>query len=888
MKKNYLLAAMLWLCVSNASAQVSQVASFGHQHGSGCEKVCQLRVDPTPKRVYTPPPPEFYQQIKNPNRVQTATVTVNYTGFTAQAQAAFQFAVDIWQTQITTPINITVNANFVSLGAGILGSAGPNGLLRDFTGAPQANTFYARALADKLSNSNIGGTNLEITANFNSDFTNWYFGTDGATPFTEFDFVSVVLHELGHGFGFLGFGDVSGGNGSVRLGAPANPSIYDRFVENGSGTPITSFTDPSAALAAQLQGGDLFFDGTFARQANGGNPAEIYAPATFNGGSSYSHLDEGFNGSINALMTFSISNGEAIHNPGPVMLGMFRDMGWTTQPYAQATALNFSSVTSNSMDLSFTAASPVADGYVVLRRAGGAPTGVPVDGTVYTAGVSTIGGDPVVFNGSATSFSQTGLSGSTAYSYAVYAFNDNGTLRDYRTVTPLTGSQTTLSAVVPDPTSLTINSVGTTSVDLSWTGSSAEFRLLRKVGSSSTNSADGTVAFEGVGTSTTVAGLTPNTPYFFTLFGKAAGAATFSSGNVKVATGSVSTTPATNATVTYLNGESGSKSAGTTGLTLNFTSASTADGFLTVTRTNAAPTGNNSISGTVNANGNTVTPNILSTDRFWTATNTGLTAFQYSVSLDAGGITGAPQPNRLTVIKRDAGGWVAQNTTLSGNTISATGLTSFSDFGIGANSVDNPLPVELSGFTAQATASGVQLNWTTASEKDNAGFTVLRTLQGETGAQVIATHEFDNALRGRGTTSSASAYQYIDATIEVGKTYTYALRSVDYSGAAHFYTNAATVEVRESVFKGVDYKLEQNYPNPFNPATVIGFTMKRAGEATIRIYNTLGMLVSEKKMTVSAGRQEYRFDASSLASGTYFYQLNTVGFSQTRKMQIVK
>lgn len=108
------------------------------------------------------------------------------------------------------------------------------------------------------------------------------------------------------------------------------------------------------------------------------------------------------------------------------------------------------------------------------------------------------------------------------------------------------------------------------------------------------------------------------------------------------------------------------------------------------------------------------------------------------------------------------------------------------------------------------------------------------------------------------------------------------------NGAILKTTNGGVLSLPSQTPQPLSFKLEQNYPNPFNPATVIGFTMKRAGEATIRIYNTLGMLVSEKKMTVGAGRQEYRFDASSLASGTYFYQLNTVGFSQTRKMQIVK
>lgn len=66
------------------------------------------------------------------------------------------------------------------------------------------------------------------------------------------------MHELGHGLGFLGFGRVASGVGSVKL--VGYPSIYDRYTENNAGTAMLSFPDNSAALAAQLQGGNLYFD----------------------------------------------------------------------------------------------------------------------------------------------------------------------------------------------------------------------------------------------------------------------------------------------------------------------------------------------------------------------------------------------------------------------------------------------------------------------------------------------------------------------------------------------------------------------------------------------------------------------------------------------------
>lgn len=261
---------------------------------------------------------------------ETATITVVYSGtWTAPAMAAFQFAVDIWETQITSGVTIEVVAEWTALGPGILGSASAYDYLANFSGAPQTNTWYPYALANKLAGSDLDLANPDIEARFNSSFSNWYFGTDGNPPVTDYDLVSVVLHEIGHGLGFAGSMVVSGGSGSWGYGSPY-PFIYDRFTENGSGQGLVDdFPNNSVALANQLTGGDIFFNGPNTNPANGGAPAELYAPGTWQQGSSYSHLDEGFNGTPNALMTYSLNNGEANHLPGPVMLGIFADIGWT-------------------------------------------------------------------------------------------------------------------------------------------------------------------------------------------------------------------------------------------------------------------------------------------------------------------------------------------------------------------------------------------------------------------------------------------------------------------------------------------------------------------------------------------------------------------------------
>jgi hypothetical protein len=189
------------------------------------------------------------------------------------------------------------------------------------------------ALANEFVGSDWNGSQPEVRANFNSTKP-WYYDTDGDPGGAQVDFVTVALHELCHGLGFLGTMTVDSDIGSWGLGAtPAYPGVYDRFTENTSGTPLLSYPNFSAELASQLTSQDVFFDGTYAKAGNGGSPPELYAPATWDPGSSYAHLDESYNGTVNDLMTYSLSAGQAVHDPGPVALGILRDTGWQARMF---------------------------------------------------------------------------------------------------------------------------------------------------------------------------------------------------------------------------------------------------------------------------------------------------------------------------------------------------------------------------------------------------------------------------------------------------------------------------------------------------------------------------------------------------------------------------
>ncbi len=294
-----------------------------------------LLAEPETRMVYLPP------RLMPGRAPQTATIHVNWNpsscngttaDWTPDAKVAFEYAIDIWETLIISNVPITVDACWAVLGNNVLGSASSTNIGRNYAEMPRQNTWYPIALLNSFAGDDKNGDSAEVIANFNSQFSNWYFGTDGNPKFNQYDFVSVVLHEVGHGLGFAGSMAVSSAIGLYGYGnnGEYDPVIYDVYGANGSGAKlIDSFGNGSAELRDQLISGNLYFDGAHVLEANQGEPAKIYSPNNWSQGSSFSHLDTTFDNTGNALMTHSIANGEAIHDPGDIALAMLKDLGWS-------------------------------------------------------------------------------------------------------------------------------------------------------------------------------------------------------------------------------------------------------------------------------------------------------------------------------------------------------------------------------------------------------------------------------------------------------------------------------------------------------------------------------------------------------------------------------
>jgi subtilisin family serine protease len=432
------------------------------------------------------------------------------------------------------------------------------------------------------------------------------------------------------------------------------------------------------------------------------------------------------------------------------------------------------------------------------------------------------------------------------------------------------------------PLSLSISNITPTSLVLSWSGASTHFQVRQ-------NSA---VIYDGTNSSQLITGLAPNTTYTFSVRGKQSSTGALSPSHISLSfkTPVVDTNIAALAqTRLFRTGEGTTPfQLGNTGITLQFPSGvTTATTFTAIRRTGTATIVGSLPTGITN----------ISTDGFWTITSSSSPSVgTYTLTLDLTGFGGISNFNSLKILKRANPSSVWQNVedlgaSLSHNApfITISGLTDFSDFVV-ASIGDNPLPVSLSSFTARQNQERAIVEWKTLSEQNNLGFELLR--QESQDWTTCASYRTHQSLRGHGTTNREHTYSFIDQTVEIGKTYRYKLRSIDFDGTIHDYAPIASVQIKsEWLEKPRQYALYQNYPNPFNPITVIRYELPIASNVRLELVDVLGRSVATLvDATQDAGAYAVHLNASSLnlSSGVYFYSLKANGFSRMKKMILMK
>jgi len=251
---------------------------------------------------------------------------VTYTGVPANYQPAIQAAVDVWSQNWASTVPVNINANFVKQPIGVLASATPVKYFNNFSGAPDPDLWYPSAMANALAGKDLDPNNPEITIQINSSTgPTLYLGTDGNCPANQYDLESIILHEMAHGLGFLSASDMNvlfGGYGSDD-----QPTPFDAYAQLTDGTRLMDLPSPSLQLGQALLG-PLVWSGAYGVAANGGVKPKLFTPNPYQAGSSVSHLDQATFGTsgANAVMAPNLAPAEIFHQPGPLLLGMMKDM----------------------------------------------------------------------------------------------------------------------------------------------------------------------------------------------------------------------------------------------------------------------------------------------------------------------------------------------------------------------------------------------------------------------------------------------------------------------------------------------------------------------------------------------------------------------------------
>ena len=263
-------------------------------------------------------------RLPSANLEKKSNFLINFNTVPSLARPAVQAAVDIWSENFASTVPVNVNVKWGSSSSyGVLASASAKNNFSNFNGAPDKTLYYASALANALAGRDLDPTSPEIEILITSNAP-WYYGTDGNCPARSFDLVSVILHEMGHGLGFVSgnYYDAFSGFGRVD-----QPTPFDAYAQLPDGRRLADMPSPSLE-AGKAMTSDLVWSGENAVKANNGIKPKLYTPSTYEPGSSISHLDEAtFSQSVdNAVMTPNLDSGEVFHLPGPLVLAMFEDM----------------------------------------------------------------------------------------------------------------------------------------------------------------------------------------------------------------------------------------------------------------------------------------------------------------------------------------------------------------------------------------------------------------------------------------------------------------------------------------------------------------------------------------------------------------------------------
>ncbi|MGK0185235.1 MAG: hypothetical protein ACI9R3_001011 [Verrucomicrobiales bacterium] len=261
----------------------------------------------------------------------------------ANRQAALASAAALTGSFFVSSGTVDVSVAGTNVNSATLASAG------SFFSGPFTPGFGNRGSAGSnvINNNNSNGAAFDANVQ-----TNWFhtWDLDDSVAPGSFDYKAVMIHEFAHALGFAGAGINAAGDSFL---GPTFRTPYDEFISDGTTALInaagvvqpgysTKSVEGTGAVPSNSVG--MYWNGTNAVAANGGNPVPLYTPTTYSGGSSVSHLDtDWYDGSAAGRetknMNHAVGTGPGNRGFSPIELGMWQDLGFTVVPEPSSATL---------------------------------------------------------------------------------------------------------------------------------------------------------------------------------------------------------------------------------------------------------------------------------------------------------------------------------------------------------------------------------------------------------------------------------------------------------------------------------------------------------------------------------------------------------------------
>ncbi|MFI5220666.1 MAG: T9SS type A sorting domain-containing protein, partial [Bacteroidia bacterium] len=215
-------------------------------------------------------------------------------------------------------------------------------------------------------------------------------------------------------------------------------------------------------------------------------------------------------------------------------------------------------------------------------------------------------------------------------------------------------------------------------------------------------------------------------------------------------------------------------------------------------------------------------------------------------------------------------------TTVQRNNLNVAALFTSNPVWFGTAQSQTPLPVDLLFFESESRKSDILLKWTTASEKNNKGFELQRTLTPPDNFEKIGW------IEGHGSTSTINYYDFEDKNVKAGKNYFYRLKQIDFNSKIE-YSKMVAGKIASA---DNDFNI---MPNPYSGTTNIIYNLNETAKVKIEIINSMGQRIKTLVDDLQhEGSYQYQFSAANSGFATGIYEVRFLINSQLYTKRILE